>query len=207
MSTAVLPSPIRSYSKPFAVRNPQSLRWTVPEFYELGDRGVFDQRRVMLIDGEILEMPLPNPPHATAEGLTEEVLRAIFTTGFVIRAEKPLPLDQLTDPIPDVAVVTGSIRDYARNHPKTAVLVVEVSDSSLDYDMDDKASLYAAASIADYWVVDLNNRQLVVMRDPAVDATCRFGFAYATVTKLAIGQTASPLAAPGAVVAVADLMP
>jgi Uma2 family endonuclease len=117
-----------------------------------------------------------------------------------------LVLGRTTDPLPDLAVVSGSPRDYVRK-PTTAVLVAEIAESSLDYDMDDKASLYAAASIADYWVVDLINRQLVVMRDPVVDATRRFGFAYATVTKLVIGQTTSPLAAPGAVVAVADLMP
>jgi Uma2 family endonuclease len=179
----------------------------VAEFYDLGDRGFFDQRRVMLIDGEILEMPLSNPPHATAEALTEEVLRAIFRTGFVVRTEKPLPLGQSTDPVPDLAVVTGSIRDYAQTHPTVAVLVVEISDSSLDYDTGDKASLYASAAIADYWVVDLVNRRLVVMRDPVADTTRRFGFRYATVTTLAIGQTASPLAAPAASVAVADLMP
>ena len=207
MSIAVLPPPTKPVQTHLAVRNPRLVRWSLDQFIALCNTNVFRDRRVMLIDGEILEMPLPNPPHATAEGLTEEVLRTIFTTGFVIRAEKPLPLNQLTDPIPDVAVVTGSIRDYARSHPRTAVLVVEVSDSSLDYDLDEKASLYAAASIAECWVVDLNNRQLVVMRDPVVNATRRFGFAYATVTKLAIGQTVSPLAAPGAVVAVEDLMP
>ncbi|HEX3147035.1 MAG TPA: Uma2 family endonuclease [Gemmataceae bacterium] len=207
MSTAILPPPIYPVSTPFSVRNPQSLRCNVAEFYEMGDRGEFDQRHVMLIDGEILEMPLANPPHATAEGLVEEILRTIFATGYVVRAEKPLPLNQMSDPVPDIAVVSGSIRDYARNHPKSAVLVVEVSDSSLPYDTGDKSSLNAAAAIADYWVVDLVHRQLVVMRDPVVDAGQRFGYGYATVTTLAIGQSASPLAAPGAVVAVADLMP
>jgi Uma2 family endonuclease len=86
-------------------------------------------------------------------------------------------------------------------------LVVEVSDSSLDYDTTDKASLYAAAGIADYWVVDLVNRRLMVMRDPLADAAARFGFRYSTVTAVAIGQSASPLAAPASNVAVADLMP
>jgi Uma2 family endonuclease len=207
MSTAVLPPPLKPVFAPSAVSTPRPYHWTVAEFYDLGDRGFFDERRMMLIDGEILEMPLANPPHATAEALTEEVLRAIFRSGFVIRTEKPLPLGRSTDPVPDMAVVTGSIRDYAQSHPTTAVLVVEISDFSLDYDTGDKASLYASAAIADYWVVDLVNRQLVVMRDPVVDATRRFGFGYATVTTFAPGQSASPLAAPAASVAVADLMP
>jgi Uma2 family endonuclease len=207
MSTAVLPPPVGPVPTPVGVRTPQSFRWTCAEFYDLGDRGVFDNRRVMLIDGEILEMPLPNPPHATAEALTEEALRAIFGTGFVVRTEKPLPLGQSTDPVPDVAVVTGSIRDFAQAHPTTAALVVEISDSSLDYDTTDKASLYAAAGIADYWVVDLVNRRLVVMRDPVADTAARHGSRYSTVTALAVGQNVAPLAAPAATVAVADLMP
>jgi Uma2 family endonuclease len=207
MSTAVLPPPTGPLPTPFGVRTPQSFRWTCAEFYDLGDRGVFDNRRVMLIDGEILEMPLPNPPHATAEALTEEALRAIFGIGFVVRTEKPLPLGQSTDPVPDVAVVAGSIRDYARVHPTTAVLVVEVSDSSLDYDVGDKASPYASAGIADYWVVDLVNRQLVVMRDPVTDAAARHGSGYSTVNAFLAGQSVAPLAAPAATIAVADLLP
>ena len=207
MSTAVLPPPVKPAQTQQPVRNPRLVRWSLGEFIDLCNTNLFHDRRVMLIDGDILEMPHATPRHSTAHALTLEALRAIFRIGFHVRVETSLPLGRNSDPIPGLAVVTGSIRDYAQTHPKTAVLVVEISDTSLDYDMNDKASLYAAASIADYWVVDLINRQLVVMRDPVVDATRRFGFAYSTVTKLAIGQTASPLAAPAASVAVADLMP
>jgi Uma2 family endonuclease len=207
MSTAVLPPPIAPGWTPSALRNPQPVRWTVTEFYDMGDRGWFDQKRVMLIDGVVLEMPLANPPHATSEGLTEDVLRRIFVTGFVVRTEKPLPLGQSTDPVPDVAVVAGAVRDFAQQHPTTAVLVVEVAESSLDYDTSDKASLYAAAGIADYWVVDLVNRRLVVMRDPIADATARHGSRFATVNTFVAGQSVGPLAAPGSLVAVTDLLP
>ena len=59
-------------------------------------------------------MPVPNPPHTTAKALTEEILRAIFTTGFVVRSENPLILGRSTDPVPDLAVVTGvSLLGYA----------------------------------------------------------------------------------------------
>jgi Uma2 family endonuclease len=161
----------------------------------------------MLIDGELLEMPTPNPPHSTSKHLVEDALRSVFRTGFVVRTENPLVLSRSTDPAPDVAVVTGSVRDYARSHPTTAELVVEVSDSSLDYDTTDKASLYSAAGIADYWVVDLVNRRLIVMRDPVADATARHGSRYSTVTMFTSGQSAAPLAAPASTVAVADLLP
>ena len=152
-------------------------------------------------------MPVPNPPHSTSKALAEEVLRRIFSTGFVVRGENPLILGRTTDPVPDLAVVPGSTRDSATTHPTTAVLVVEVADSSLDYDTTTKASLYASAGIADYWVVDLVNRRIVVFRDPQPDAAQPFGSRYATVTAHLPGQPVSPLAAPGSTVAVGDVMP
>lgn len=201
MSVAILPPPIA----PVQLR-PRSKRWTAAEFHRVSDTGVFEGQNLILIDGEVLQTPSPNPPHDMALILLDAVLRACFPTGHVFRTQMSLVLGQITDPVPDYAVVAGSARDFVQK-PTTAVLVAEVSDSSLDYDTRDKASLYASAAIADYWVVDLVNRQLVVMRDPIVDATHRFGFRYATVTTLAVGQRASPLAAPAASVAVADLMP
>lgn len=204
MSTGVLSPPI---GPPVIIRAPRPIHWTCDEFHTAGDAGAFEHKRVILIEGEILEMPVPNPPHSTSKDLTGDALRAIFGHGFRVRTENPLILGRSTDPVPDLAVVTGSVRDYAQSHPTTAVLIVEISDTSLDYDLGDKASLYASVAIADYWVVDLVNRQLVVMRDPVADATHRFGFRYATVSTLAVGQTASPLVAPAASVAVADLMP
>jgi Uma2 family endonuclease len=152
-------------------------------------------------------MPVPNPPHSTATALTVESLRLVFGKGFVIRSENPLVLGRSTDPVPDVAVVTGSVRDYAQSHPTTALLVVEVGDSTLDYDTGDKASLYASSGIADYWVVDLVNRQLVVHRDPQPDPSRPFAASYRTVTTHPAGQSVAPLAAPTASVAVADLLP
>jgi len=200
MSSAVLPPPA-----PAGMPGPK--RWTCDEFHRLGDAGLFEHSRAMLIRGKILEMPVPNPPHTTAKALTEEALRAVFATGFVVRAENPLILGRTTDPVPDLAVVTGSIRDYARAHPTTALLVVEISDFTLDYDTGDKASLYASAGIADYWVVDVVNRRLIVHRDPRADAAQPFGTRYANVAAYPPGQTASPLAAPAARVVIADLMP
>jgi Uma2 family endonuclease len=207
MSAAVLSPSIGSGWTPAVARSPWPLRWTCAEFHDLGDRGVFENRRVFLVDGVLFEMPIANPPHATGKTLTEDAVRSAFGRGFLVRTESPLVLGQATDPVPDVAVVAGSARDYARVHPTTAVLVVEVSDSSLDYDVGDKASLYATAGIADYWVVDLVNRRLVVMRDPVADAAARHGSRYSTVTALVAGQRVAPLAAPAATVAVADLLP
>ena len=115
-------------------------------------------------------------------------------------------LGKSLDPVPDLAVA-GSPRDYLQRKPSTAVLVIEVSDSSLDFDTGEKASLYASAGIADYWVVDLVNRQVIVFRDPRPEASKRFGFTYANAITLQASQLVSPLAMPTAAIAVADLLP
>lgn len=169
--------------------------------------GWFEGRRAMLIEGEILEMPGPNPPRATSTTLTDSVLRAIFGPSVVVRNQLPLILGLLTDPEPDLAVVPGSARDYAAAHPTSALLVVEISDSTLDYDLNDKASLYAAGGITDYWVVDLVNRRLIVHRIPQSDPAAIFGARYSQVSQFSPADSVSPLAAPQAAVAIADLLP
>src|SRR5262249_41110799 len=130
---------------------PRPVRWTCAEFHRLGDLGVFEGRRAMLIDGVILEEGPMNPPHAITLGLVEEAIRTAFAAGWWLRNQSPLILGQDIDPEPDLAVVPGRPRDYA-THPTTAALVVEVSDTSLDFDTNEKRPLYARAGIREYWV-------------------------------------------------------
>jgi Uma2 family endonuclease len=161
----------------------------------------------MLLDGRIYQMAIPGPPHNVGVGLADYVFKAIFATGYWVRIQMPLVLGQWTDPVPDIAVLTGSVRDYVATQPTTAELVVEVADTSLAIDTGEKAELYAAAGIADYWVVDLNNRVLIIHRDPRPDPGRQSGSSYRTVRTLTPGQTVSPLAAPHATVGVGDLLP
>ncbi|HKB00706.1 MAG TPA: Uma2 family endonuclease [Gemmataceae bacterium] len=186
---------------------PRPKRWTVAEFHRLWEQGWFERSRPMLLDGEIYEMAIPGPRHNTGVGLADYALKAVFAVGYWVRVQMPLVLSQWSDPVPDLAVLTGSVRDYVATQPTTAVLVVEVADTSLSTDTGEKARLYAAAGIADYWVVDLNSRTLIVHRDPHPDPASPHGASYQTATALAPGQSAAPLAAPQAVVNVADLLP
>ncbi len=184
---------------------PRPIRWTVADFRKIGATGVFEGRRPVLIRGVILEQGMMNPPHATAIDLTVAVLRTAFGATRYPRAQLPLVLGLDTDPFPDVAVVAGSPRDYSTAHPTTAMLVVEVSDTTLALDMTEKAELYATARIADYWVLDLEGRRLLVFRDPAPIPDG--GQAYRTHLTLGPTDTISPLAAPAATVRIADLLP
>ncbi len=127
-------------------------------------------------------------------------------TGFESR--QPIDLGRRTQPEPDAAVVAGQPRDFA-NHPRNALLIVEVSDTSLNYDRRVKAHLYAQAGFLDYWIVNLVHRQLEVHRNPQPDPDPihKGRFHYADVTIVPADGFATPLAAPGARVAVADLLP
>lgn len=185
---------------------PRNLLWTVDQFHYLGDLGCFEGRRAMLIEGVIVEEGPMNPPHAIAATKTEDLIREAFGKGWHVRVDKPLVLGVNTDPDPDVAVVPGRPGDYT-SHPTTAALVVEVSDTSLRYDSTVKMSLYAAGGIADYWVLDVTGRQLLVFRDPKPDPAESHGHTYGTQLTLGPNDAATPLAAPHAAVKVADLLP
>lgn len=203
MSALTLPAPP---ADPFAHLPPVlPYRWSREDYYRLAEEGFFAGKRVMLIEGEIVAMSPQNEPHSRAVSLTSRALEAAYAGAAYARVQMPLDLGQASDPEPDVAVVPGDPRtDPAR--PRTALLVVEVADSSLAYDTGDKASLYASGGIADYWVVDLVNSRLVVFRDPKPDPAARFGHAYTSIRYLGRAESVAPLTVPNCPVAVADLM-
>jgi Uma2 family endonuclease len=181
-----------------ATAGPRPLRWTCAEFHRFGDLGAFEGRRAMLIDGVILEEGPMNPPHAVTLELVEVAIRTAFGGGWRIRSQSPLVLGQDLDPEPDFAVIAGAPRGNS-GHPAMADLVIEVADSSLDFDTNEKRLLYARAGIREYWVVDINGRRLLVYRNPQAGN-------YATQQSLGPADSVSPLALPAAAVRVADLL-
>ncbi len=181
-------------------------RFTVEQFSKLDELGFFEDRKVELIRGIIHEMTI-NTPHATASRLTTDALRAIFGIGWVVSEAKPLDTGRRSLLEPDLTVVAGSIRDFTSSHPKTAALVVEISDATLRKDRTLKAHLYAQAGLPDYWIVNLVDRQLEVRRNPGPDPDRRGRFRYADVTIVAESGRIAPLAAPESPIAVADLLP
>jgi len=123
-----------------------------------------------------------------------------------VRAQATLSLGANAAPDPDVAVVPGPRRADV-DYPTEAVLVVEVSDTTLWFDRTRKARTYARAGIREYWVLDLVHRQLVVYREPISDPARRPQHQYSVVTILGPKDSISPLAAPRARVRVAKLLP
>lgn len=187
----LLPTPRTAQS------GPRPVHWSCDEFHRVGDMGAFEGRHAMLIDGVIWEEGPMNPPHAITLELVEAALRTVFGTGWRIRSQSPLVLGEDLDPEPDFAVIAGTPRGSA-GHPTTAELVVEVADSSLDFDTNEKRLLYAKAGIREYWVVDINGRRLLVYRNPQAGD-------YSSQLTLGSEDTISPLAAT-VTVRVADLL-
>jgi Uma2 family endonuclease len=186
---------------------PRGHRWTRTEYYRLGELGFFQNQRVELIDGRILEMSPRNPPHCITISLAFDVIRAAFGAGFYVRTQGALDLGTRSQPEPDIAVYPGAPNDYRDHHPTTALLVVEVSDSTLAYDRGRKAAVYARAGIADYWIVNLIDRQIEVYRKPIAAAAHPRRFVYEDVTVVPATGVISPLAAPTAVIRISELLP
>jgi Uma2 family endonuclease len=192
----------------FGPNGPAARRWTREEFWRMFDLGWFEGRRVELIDGEIIEVPAQKNLHAIAIKLAEDALSAAFGPRYWVRVQMTLDLGPYFVPDPDLAVVRGRPRDHVtRGNPTSALLVVEVSESTLGSDRRRKGGLYAAAGIADYWIVNLVQHQLEVYRRPTADAAEPLGYKYASRKILDPGDAVAPLAARKARVAVDDLLP
>lgn len=187
---------------------PQRWLWTVKEFQRAYDLGAFGfDTRLELIEGEIIRKMPQKEPHTWAVRAAEEALRSIFMPGHDVRTQLPLVFGLRNKPEPDIAVVIGSFDDYKRKHPTTAVLVVEVSDSTLALDRTTKAALYARASIEDYWIVNLPDGVLEVHRQPAAMTDQPLGHHYRSITRLVPTDTVTPLVSPDSVIAVRSLLP
>jgi Uma2 family endonuclease len=183
-------------------------RWKRLEYERLVDCGAFEPGdRVELIDGLLLVSEPQSSPHYTAIQLVERVLSRAFGEGWTVRTQAPIALDDASEPEPDVAVVRGGIRDFATAHPADPALVVEVAVSSLAFDREHKASLYARAGRPEYWIVNLIDRVLEVRREPAPEPSAPYGWDYAFVDVLGPQERVSALGAPAIQIAVVDLLP
>jgi Uma2 family endonuclease len=146
---------------------PAAASYTAARFFALVDEGVLrPDDRVELLEGVIVSMSPQNPPHASGVYRVAEALRAALATRALIRVQLPLVAGELSVPEPDVAVVAGAVTDYDAVHPTTALLVVEVADTSLVVDRLTKAAIYAAGGIPTYWIVNLQDDVVEVFTDP-----------------------------------------
>lgn len=152
---------------------PRRHRLTVADYYRMGEIGIFaPDARVELIDGEIIDMPPIGSPHAGKVNLLVKLLAQAVGDHAVLLVQNPVVLGDHSSPQPDLALARPQADFYVSRHPQSGdlILVVEVADSSLRFDRDDKVPLYARHGIPEVWLVDLKAKRLVRYRNPAQGA-------------------------------------
>jgi Uma2 family endonuclease len=154
---------------------PELYRMTLDEYERLAAAGILTDPRVELIDGYLVRKMTKNPPHVIATEELRKRLEPLIPAGWHVREEKPVRIPDHDEPEPDLAVARGRIRDYLHRHPIPAeiALLVEVAESTLARDQGTKLSVYATAEIPQYWIVNLEARQIEVYTQPDV-ATGRY---------------------------------
>jgi Uma2 family endonuclease len=187
---------------PQPARGPVGL-FTVERYFALVDEGLLQpDDRVELLEGVVVAMAPQNSPHASGVSRVTHVLIQALTNRAVVRTQMSFIAGQYSVPEPDVAVVPGRYEDYDQSHPRAALLVVEIADSSLKQDRLTKAMIYTAAAVPEYWIVNVRGQQVEVHRDP--DPAAR---RYRSVTILRRDETIDLVAFPDTTVAVDDLLP
>ncbi len=125
--------------------------------------------RVELIDGELVEMPPMGPPHAGIVNELANVLPALVGPNARLRVQSSVQLTRYTQPEPDLAVVRRDPQRYMQRHPQPAdvLIAIEVADSSLAFDQNEKMPRYAAAGVPEAWLVDVRARTITVYTEPS----------------------------------------
>ncbi|MEP1080314.1 Uma2 family endonuclease [Leptolyngbya sp. PL-A3] len=145
-------------------------KFSVDAYHKMIAAGALDDRRVELLNGELIEMPSEGAPHAGFSSDAGDYLRDLLQGQAKVREGHPITIPQNdSEPQPDLAIVQqlGEVYDERHPQPEEVYLLIEFSDTSLEKDLDPKAKLYAAAGIQEYWVVDLRSKVLVVHRTPS----------------------------------------
>ena len=184
---------------------PSPRRFTRDEYYRMFNMGMFDGQRVELIHGEIITMAPQNEPHALTIAIITGWLSRGLGENFTVRCQLPVVASDDTEPEPDFAVLAGSAESQ-RDHPTTALLMIEVADSSLAHDRR-KGDIYASRGVSDYWIVSLQNRQLEVYRNPVPSTESETGMRYMSKAVLTQEQTVTTLNLPLPAVKVGRLLP
>ena len=181
---------------------PTAHRFTRDEYYRMGEVGLFTNERVELLDGEIITMSPHNPPHAGITSRLASTLIQLLGSNFSVRVQAPIVLNDWSEPEPDIAVCQYDPDDYEREHPRAdqVLLAIEVADSSLSYDRNQKVVAYAGSSIGEYWIINLVDRRIEVLKDANPQAQLYQNTFHATA-----GDTLSLLG--GQVIAAADILP
>jgi Uma2 family endonuclease len=177
-------------------------RFTVSEYEQMGKVGIFgEDDRVELVEGDVIEMSAIGEKHAAAVKRLNRLIGRAVGDAAILGIQDPLVLDKHSQPEPDVIVLRPRPDFYGDRHPHPSdvMLVVEVSDTTIDFDRRVKAPIYARNGISDLWIVDIDGDGIIVYRDQSADG-------YRTMTTARRGDSVSPLAFPDCRLAISDIL-
>ena len=148
---------------------PKKYLFDVSTYHHVAESGVWPENlRIELLEGEIVEMSPIGSAHAAIVTALDDLFHESLSGLTVIRVQNPVQLGDLSEPQPDLALVKSSAHRYRASHPtaEDVLLIVEVSDSRLEYDRSTKLLLYARYRIPEVWVIDVKQVRLNVFREP-----------------------------------------
>lgn len=175
-------------------------KWTLDDYHHMIDAGILNDRRVELLNGEIIEMSPEGTPHAYYGNRSSKYLQRLLGERADVREGHPITLPNDSEPQPDLAIVQPLDEVYLEHHPypENVFWLIEYSYSTIAIDLDPKRRIYAAAGIREYWVVNLKTKTLIVFRDP-IDGDYGWRSEFQT-------GTISPVSFPDVTIEVARLM-
>jgi Uma2 family endonuclease len=188
---------VPGFLEPPALMPDQIRPLRVDEYMRLAEAGVFDDEKVELLDGVVVKMSAQGPRHLELVTFMNRLLARRLPDDYAVVPQCTHRLSEYSAPEPDfVVVTTRSVHAHAR---ETAAWLVEVAESSIRKDLGLKARLYAAAGVAEYWVVDANTDSVVVHLEPSPDG-------YRSITTRGRFDRIAPRAFPDLVFSLDDLL-
>jgi len=176
--------------------------FTVDEYLRMGEAGIFDpEARLELIEGEIIEMSPPGPPHIGCVNRATVLFSARLTGKVIVSVQNPVRLSRYTEPQPDIVLARPRKDFYSTKPilPRDTLLVIEISDSTIRYDRNRKMPLYAKSGVPELWIENLQKGVILVYRDPGPET-------FATSLTFKCGESISIATFPEIVFKVEELL-
>ena len=208
MTTPTVAAPVRPAATPDSATQsrpavPTRRRFTVAEYYAMAEAGIFSpEERVELLDGDVIAMPPIGDWHASRVGQFTNTLPVQLQGRAIVWIQNPVRLDDSSEPQPDVMLLRWRDDFYEGGHPGPAdvLLLIEVSDTTVNYDRSAKLAAYAAAGIPEVWIASRPDRCIESYSDPSGDE-------YATVRHYGAGESIAPQAFPDVMLEVDRIIP
>jgi Uma2 family endonuclease len=168
------------------------------EYDRLVAAGCFEDERVELLFGLVVEMSPPSPEHSESVYVVQNAFGRLLGDRARVYCQSPFAATDDSEPQPDVYVTSNGT--YWKEHPTRSYLVAEVARSSLRHDSETKALLYATSAVDEYWIVNHPEECIDVHRDPANGV-------WRSITRFGRGERVAMLAFPDVSIAVDDVLP